>query len=347
MHSVSQPGRDSYRFGPDSDLAHDRMLTNNSEASSIVHIGGFSPFQRFSEDAQPQVGYHLCDSSGSASHVAPPILAQCPCTIPHLAPGMPSLLGDPMLIQSCGSLEGPVHVSDQENGDYTPKWSRKYGLSTGGQRWTSLPQKTTLTAQFISQRSEMLWPTICQVLVCMPSLWLPCSLRSPLPSKRHDFAAPARPVEPSCLVPQWESWQLPMRVTNTILEARVPSMRHIYAIMWSLFSDLCSVQNKDPSSCEVSSILTFLRELLDKGHNFSMLRVYVAAIAVNHTLVAGQSVSNNYLIVKFGDWICFILILCRPGTYPQSSGPFEVLPLSCSSQPTYSICCLRPPSKWL
>ncbi len=204
---------------------------------SIVHIGGFSPFQRFSEDAQPQVGYRLCDSSGSASHVAPPILAQCPCTIPHLAPGMPSLLGDPMLIQSCGSLEGPVHVSDQENGDYTPKWFRKYGLSTGGQRWTSLPQKTTLTAQFISQRSEMLWPTICQVLVCMPSLWLPCSLRSPLPSKRHDFAAPARPVEPSCLVPQWESWQLPMRVTNTILEARVPSMRHIYAIMWSLFSE--------------------------------------------------------------------------------------------------------------
>ncbi len=92
-----------------------------------------------------------------------------------------------------------------------------------------------------------------------------------------------------------------MRVTNTILEARVPSMRHIYAIMWSLFSDLCSVQNKDPSSCEVSSILTFLRELLDKGHNSSMLRVYVGAIAVNHTLVAGQSVSNNDLNVKFGD----------------------------------------------
>ncbi len=262
MHSVSQPGWDSYRFGPDADLAHDGMLTNNSEASSIVHIGGFSPPQCFPEDAQPQFRCLLCDSSGSASHAAPPILAQCPCTIPHLAPGMPSLQDYPPLHQSCGSLEGPLPVSDQENGDYTPKWFRKYGLSTGGQRWTSLPQKTTLTAQLISQRSEMLWPTICQALVCMPSLWLPCSLRSPLPSKRHDLAAPARAVEPSCLIPQWESWQLLMRVTNTILEARAPSKRHLYGLMWSVFSDLCAVQNEDPSSCDMSSILTFLRELL-------------------------------------------------------------------------------------
>ncbi len=34
-----------------------------------------------------------------------------------------------------------------------------FGLSSVRQRWTSLPQKTTITAQFISQNNRMLWPT--------------------------------------------------------------------------------------------------------------------------------------------------------------------------------------------
>ncbi|XP_016362283.1 taste receptor type 1 member 1-like [Sinocyclocheilus anshuiensis] len=40
-------------------------------------------------------------------------------------------------------------------------------------------------------------------------------------------------------------------------------------------------------------------ELLDKGRAPSTLKVYVAAIAVNHSLEAGQSIGKNDLIVKF------------------------------------------------
>lgn len=44
---------------------------------------------------------------------------------------------------------------------------------------------------------------------------------------------------------------------------------------------------------------SFLQELLDKGHTPSTLKLYVEAIAVNHSLVAGLSVVRNDLVVKF------------------------------------------------
>ncbi len=43
-----------------------------------------------------------------------------------------------------------------------------------------------------------------------------------LAGERHDLASPARAVEPSCMVPRRELSQLPVRVSSTILEARVP-----------------------------------------------------------------------------------------------------------------------------
>lgn len=58
-------------------------------------------------------------------------------------------------------------------------------------------------------------------------------------------------------------------------------------------------QNEDPSSCDISAILSFLQELLDKGCTSSMLKVYMPAITVNHALGAGQSVGRNNFVIKF------------------------------------------------
>lgn len=46
-------------------------------------------------------------------------------------------------------------------------------------------------------------------------------------------------------------------------------------------------------------MLTFLQELLHKWQTPSTLKVYMAAIAVNHALMTGQSVGKNNFVVKF------------------------------------------------
>ncbi len=134
-----------------------------------------------------------------------------------------------------------------ENGPCILRWFRRFGLSSGRQRLTSSPQKTTL-GQLISQCSEMHWPTTGPALAYMPMY-------------------------------------LPARVRNTILEARAPSTRILYTLKWSVFRDWCSARSLDLAFCDLSHVLTFLKELLDKGplpH-----KVYVAAIAANHSLEAG------------------------------------------------------------
>ncbi|XP_073706258.1 adhesion G protein-coupled receptor B3-like [Garra rufa] len=112
--------------------------------------------------------------------------------------------------------------------------------------------------------------------------------RPSLAGARQDLAFPARTVEPSCLVTRREPNQHPARVRNTILESRALSTRRLYALKWSVFSDWCSVRSHDPISCDVSHVLTYLQELLDKGRSPSTLKVYMAAIAANHSPEAGQ-----------------------------------------------------------
>ncbi|KAI2667380.1 Modification methylase Eco47II [Labeo rohita] len=46
----------------------------------------------------------------------------------------------------------------------------------------------------------------------------------------------------------------------------------------------------DPILREVSHVLTFFQEWLDKGYFPSTLKVYVPAIAVNHSLLVGKSI---------------------------------------------------------
>ncbi len=123
--------------------------------------------------------------------------------------------------------------------------------------------------------------------------------RSSLTSTGQNLAFPAGTVEPSCLATRRESSQLPERVTNTIQEARAPSTRHLYALKWSVFSDWCSVHNQDPVSCDVPHMLTLLQKLLDKGCTPSTLKVFVAAIAANHSLEAGRTICKIDLVINF------------------------------------------------
>jgi hypothetical protein len=96
-----------------------------------------------------------------------------------------------------------------------------------------------------------------------------------------------------------ESIDLPENVLSTISQARAPSTRRLYALKWSVFSAWCAAHGEEPTTCDISVILSFLQELLDKGRSPSTLKVYVAAIAASHTPIAGQSVGRNNLVVRF------------------------------------------------
>ncbi len=98
------------------------------------------------------------------------------------------------------------------------------------------------------------------------------SLRPPLAGERNDLAPPA----------------LSESVLNIIFQARAQSMRHLYALKWSVYSAWCATRGADPVLCYISLISSFLQELLEKGRSPSTLKVYVAAIAASHTPIAGQ-----------------------------------------------------------
>ncbi len=50
---------------------------------------------------------------------------------------------------------------------------------------------------------------------------------------------------------------------------------------------------------DISLILSFLQELLEKGRSPSTLKVYVAAIASSQAPIDGQSVGRNNLVIRF------------------------------------------------
>ncbi len=101
------------------------------------------------------------------------------------------------------------------------------------------------------------------------------------------------------LAAQREPTGLPERVLNTISEARAPSTRRLYALKWSVFSTWCLNRGENPSASELAVVLSFLQELLDKGHSHSTLKVFVAAIAAFHAPIAGQSVGRDNSVVRF------------------------------------------------
>ena len=92
---------------------------------------------------------------------------------------------------------------------------------------------------------------------------------------------------------------LPEGVRNTIIQARAPSTRRLYASKWSVFSKWCTVKHLDPRSCEVPSLLVFLQEMLDKGRSPSTLKVYVAAVAAFTEPRRAQSLGKDELVIRF------------------------------------------------
>ncbi|KAL0161811.1 hypothetical protein M9458_041207, partial [Cirrhinus mrigala] len=127
----------------------------------------------------------------------------------------------------------------------------------------------------------------------------PPEARPPLLGERDHMAPPAQSVGLTPLVFGRESENLPEGVLNMIFQARAPSTRRLYALKWSVFSTWCSTRGKNPASCDISVILSFLQELLDKGRSPSTLKVYVAAIAAFHAPIADQSIGRNNLVVRF------------------------------------------------
>ncbi len=122
---------------------------------------------------------------------------------------------------------------------------------------------------------------------CSPMAHSP-ETRSPLSGEQNDLAPPARIMGATSLASRWEPLDIPESVLNTISQARAPSMRRLYALKWS-----------DPVLGDISLILSFLQELLEKGRSPSMLMVYVAAIAASHAPIDGQSVGRNNQVVRF------------------------------------------------
>ncbi len=114
----------------------------------------------------------------------------------------------------------------------------------------------------------------------------------PLSGEQNDVASLAQAEGSAPLVSWWELADLPESVQNKITQARALSTRRLFALKWFVFA-WCSTCGTDPVSRDISLILSFLQELLDKGRSPSTLKVYVAAIAASHAPIVSQSVGRN------------------------------------------------------
>ncbi len=114
----------------------------------------------------------------------------------------------------------------------------------------------------------------------------------PLSSKRHEMASMARVMGPACVAARREPFVLPEPVLDTA-EARAQSTRRLYALKWSIFSAWCQDRDLDPVTSNVSVVLSFLQEMLDKQHFLSTIKVYTPAIAAFHAPIAGRSVGRD------------------------------------------------------
>ncbi|KAL0201442.1 hypothetical protein M9458_004629, partial [Cirrhinus mrigala] len=124
----------------------------------------------------------------------------------------------------------------------------------------------------------------------------------PFSGEGHNLAPAPRSLEPPPLVPgrdQEDFRDLSPSVVNTLLQARAPSTRRLYDLKWRIFVNWCSSHGKDPRSCGIKSVLSFLQEGLDRHLSASTLKVHVAAISANHDLVGGRSVGKHDLIIRF------------------------------------------------
>ncbi len=122
----------------------------------------------------------------------------------------------------------------------------------------------------------------------------------PLSSERHDMASTTRVMGPAFVAARWEPFVLPECVLNTMAEARAPSApstRRLYALKCSISSGWCQDRDLDPVTSDVSVVLSFLLEMLDKQCSSSNIKVYAAAIAAFHAPTAGRSVGRDGAVI--------------------------------------------------
>ncbi len=104
---------------------------------------------------------------------------------------------------------------------------------------------------------------------------------------------------PACVAAQREPFNLPEHVLNTMAEARAPSTRRLCPLKWSVSSAWCQDRDLDLVPSDLSVVLSFLQEMLDKQHASSTIKNYAAAIVASHAPIAGRSVGRNSVVVQF------------------------------------------------
>ncbi len=82
----------------------------------------------------------------------------------------------------------------------------------------------------------------------------------PLSSERDNMAPSARSVGPAPLAARREPASFPESVLNTNSEATAPSTRRLYTLKWSVFSTWCLDRGENPSTSDLSVVLSFLQD---------------------------------------------------------------------------------------
>ncbi len=115
----------------------------------------------------------------------------------------------------------------------------------------------------------------------------------------YNMASTSRVMGPACVAAQQEPFDLLERVLNMMAEANAPFIQCLYALKWSVFSTWCQDRDLDPVTSDVSVVLSFLLEMLDKQRSLSTIKVYAAAIAAFHAPIAGRSMGRDSAVVQF------------------------------------------------
>ncbi|KAL0149358.1 hypothetical protein M9458_055396, partial [Cirrhinus mrigala] len=160
----------------------------------------------------------------------------------------------------------------------------------------------------------------------------------PFSGEGHNLAPAPRSLEPPPMVPgcdQEDFRDLSPSVGNTLLQARAPSTRRLYDLKWRIFENWCSSHGRDPRSCGIESVLSFLQEGLDRHLSASTLRVHVAAISATMTWWAADrrlfltaltsikrvgdllALSVNSSCLEFGPADSHVVLRPRPGYVPK------------------------------
>ncbi len=111
-----------------------------------------------------------------------------------------------------------------------------------------------------------------------------------LSSEWHNLASTARVMGPSCVAARREPFILLEHVLDTMAEVRALSTRRLYALKLSIFLAWCQDCDLDLVTANVSVVLSFLQEMLDKQRSSSTFKIHVAAITAFHAHIAGRSV---------------------------------------------------------